>query len=145
MDQRCGPEQKVSLRKEEISIELSETAKVSSMSKAVSNVLKLQRKGIKIAIDDFGTVYAAIRILAFMPVNLLKLDKTFIENISQTKTKTVVSGIVSLADKLGSSVLAEGIETSEKLQSASKLGIEFGQGWHLGKPKSLSDMIGNNS
>ncbi len=128
-----------------IGVELTESIKVQSMKMANNNVQKLAKNGIQFAIDDFGTGYAAIRRLAFMPVNLLKLDKTFIENISQTKTKTVVSGIVSLADKLGSSVLAEGIETSEKLQSASKLGIEFGQGWHLGKPKSLSDMIGNNS
>ena len=80
-----------------------------------------------------------------MPVNLLKLDKTFIENIEQTKTKTVISGIVSLAEELGSSVLAEGIETNDKLLSASNLGIEYGQGWHLGKPRSLDDIISDNN
>ena len=128
-----------------IGVELTESIKVQSMKIANNNVQKLAKNGIQFAIDDFGTGYAAIRRLAFMPVNLLKLDKTFIENIEQTKTKTVISGIVSLAEELGSSVLAEGIETNDKLLSASNLGIEYGQGWHLGKPRSLDDIISDNN
>jgi EAL domain-containing protein (putative c-di-GMP-specific phosphodiesterase class I) len=99
--------------------------------------------GVRIAIDDFGTGYSSLSYLSQMPVDVLKIDKSFIDDITHsTQQMALVETIVSLARTLDLAVVAEGIELDEHRQALVGMGCPYGQGYLFSKPVT-ADEIGH--
>lgn len=91
-------------------------------------------KGIKVAVDDFGTGYSSLTYLTVLPINTLKIDKSFIDKITSESSKAVVKTIIDLSKALGYKIIAEGVETKEQLELLQELGGNIIQGYYFSKP-----------
>lgn len=124
-----------------ICIEITESFIMDNPEKAIKILKDLRELGISLAIDDFGTGYSSLAYLKRLPINKLKIDKTFIDNVVTDKEdQIVVSAIVSLARNFNLSLIAEGIETIEQANFINKLGCEEYQGYLFSKPLSVFDL-----
>jgi EAL domain-containing protein (putative c-di-GMP-specific phosphodiesterase class I) len=95
----------------------------------------LRKLGVSLAIDDFGTGYSSLAYLSSLPIDSLKIDRSFVHGMRMgSKDAEIVRAIVSLGATLGKSVVAEGIETVSQLAQLRELGCEHGQGFHLSRP-----------
>ena len=90
--------------------------------------------GFRLSIDDFGTGYSSLSHLHCLPVNRLKIDRSFIADSADKSLRGIVRTIVTLAEHLGLEVVAEGVETIAQLDEIVELGCGFGQGYHLHRP-----------
>ena len=118
-----------------VEIEITEHAFLDHNSGFVERALRiLNEAGVRIALDDFGTGHSSLSHLRDFPVNVLKIDRSFVENVGQdTEAKSIVSAIVSLARGLSIDVVAEGIETEHQRHVLLGLGCAIGQGFHFGR------------
>ncbi|MGL6253524.1 MAG: EAL domain-containing protein, partial [Billgrantia desiderata] len=120
---------------ERIVFELTERETVSNLKLLEKFVLDLKMEGFNFAIDDFGSGYSSFRYLKQFPIDVIKIEGEFIRNmLSDEKYMAFVKSIVTLAQSLGVSTIAEFIEDEEVLAAVEGLGIDFGQGYHLGRP-----------
>ena len=100
----------------------------------------MRNLGIKIGIDDFGTGYSSLAYLHKMPVDVLKIDRSFVSCMADSeKHKAIVRTIVTLASSLNLQVVAEGIETPEQLAILSHMGCQMGQGFFFAKPAPANE------
>lgn len=108
----------------------------------VRKVLKvITELGIKMAMDDFGTGYSSLSYLREYPFDVLKIDRSFInEMTSSYKDKALINAVISMSHALNLKVVAEGIETEQQLESLRNLGCDYGQGYLFSKPLSVEDM-----
>jgi sensor c-di-GMP phosphodiesterase-like protein len=105
------------------------------IKEASRTIAEARRRGHKVAIDDFGTGYSSLQYLQDLPLDTLKIDKSFINTINrQSATSSVVPHIIDMAKTLKLSIVAEGVETVEQAEYLIEHGVEHGQGWHYGKP-----------
>jgi EAL domain-containing protein (putative c-di-GMP-specific phosphodiesterase class I) len=108
---------------------------------SIRKLCALREAGIGIAIDDFGTGYSSLRLLSRLPVDTLKIDRTFIQGISDTpNVMTLVSTIVSLARAFDMRTIAEGVETAEQLTMLRVLNCDQAQGFYLGRPAPATEV-----
>jgi diguanylate cyclase (GGDEF)-like protein/PAS domain S-box-containing protein len=99
----------------------------------------LRRQGIKIALDDFGTGYGSLVYLQRLPIDIVKIDKSFTEGVDSDEAgKALLDAIVGFGNALGTRLVAEGIERPEQDAVVQKLGVQNGQGFHYGRPKPTS-------
>lgn len=119
-----------------VQLEVTETVFVGRGGEYVERALKtLSAAGIEIALDDFGTGFASLSHLKLFPVNVLKIDRSFVKNISADEDDAaIVRAVVSLGRTLGIEVVAEGIETSEQEAFLKRFRCHVGQGYLFGKP-----------
>src|SRR5204863_8016030 len=97
----------------------------------------LKRLGIQLAIDDFGTGYSSLSYLSRFPVDMLKVDRSFVEKIAtDSQSAELVQTIVQLGGSLGLHMVADGIENAEQLAALRRIGCRFGQGFLFSKPVS---------
>jgi len=116
-------------------IEITEGCLMSHGKKAVSRLRDLQQSQVKVAIDDFGTGYSSLAHLAHLPVDMLKIDKSFIGGLSQGNSAgSVVTSIIHLAHNLGMRVIAEGVEDQQQLEFLRQHGCDDCQGFLFGRP-----------
>lgn len=121
-----------------IELELTESAVMDNTEHNLRILLALKELGLKLVIDDFGTGYSSLSYLSRFPVNKLKIDRTFIKSISDSKNPVVlVQTIIAMAKNLKLKVLAEGIETEEQLKFLQKYNCDEGQGFYLHKPMNI--------
>jgi diguanylate cyclase (GGDEF)-like protein/PAS domain S-box-containing protein len=127
------------LAPERLTLELTESVVVEDVA-AVSELFgALRTLGVRISVDDFGTGFSSLASLAGLPVDALKLDRSFIAAMDAGGShEALVAGVISLADRLGLPIVAEGIETAAQLDALRRLGCGFGQGYHLGRPGPLA-------
>jgi diguanylate cyclase (GGDEF)-like protein len=124
-----------------IILEITETAYISDIDVVVRKLERLRNKGFKIALDDFGTGYSSLTYLKKLPIDYIKLDKSFINLIPQNNIDSlIVENIISLANSLKCGVIAEGIETNEQLEYLQKYNCDSGQGFLLSKPLPIEDV-----
>ena len=120
-------------------LELTESSLVEGRESATAVLARLAASGISIKMDDFGMGYSSLSYLHRMPIESVKIDKSFIDRIS-SGGGDLVRGIISLAHDLGKSVVAEGVETSEQEAALLAYGCDYGQGWLYGKPLDASSL-----
>ncbi|HKJ72413.1 MAG TPA: EAL domain-containing protein [Gammaproteobacteria bacterium] len=117
-----------------LTLEITESLAMSEEHGGLATLHALKDLGVRIAIDDFGTGYSSLSYLEQLPVDVLKIDRSFVARIAHAETRSVVTAIIQLADTLGLTCLAEGIETAEQETALRELGCELGQGFHFGRP-----------
>ncbi len=115
--------------------EITETAIVADEALALAFAKGLQELGCGLALDDFGTGYGSFTYLKHLPVDYLKIDIEFVRDVvSSPASRHVVQAVVSLADSFGLRTVAEGVEDHETLDVLRALGVDFAQGFHIGRP-----------
>ncbi|WP_426358874.1 EAL domain-containing protein [Pseudocolwellia sp. HL-MZ19] len=123
-----------------ITIEITERLLTSDSEKALDVLKKLKEYGVKIAIDDFGTGYSSLSYLIKFPVDIIKIDRSFVDAIGKdASVETLIETILLMAKKLSLRVVAEGIETQEQLDFLKALECDYGQGYFLGRPMPAND------
>lgn len=121
-----------------LQLELTETVLMRRDAQIQAMLYSLKDLGVHIAVDDFGTGYSSLRYLRDFPVDVLKIDKTFIDDIAlDTRQVALVEGIVGLADTLGIQVIAEGIEDQVQRELLAGMGCRFGQGFLFARPMTV--------
>ncbi|WP_225859344.1 aminotransferase class I/II-fold pyridoxal phosphate-dependent enzyme [Streptomyces albicerus] len=119
-------------------LEVTETVLMRQDTQIQAVLQSLQDLGVHIAVDDFGTGFSSLRYLRDFPIDVLKIDKTFIDDITlDTRQVALVEGIVRMADTLGLEVIAEGIEDSAQRDLLAGMGCRFGQGFLFARPMSV--------
>ncbi len=122
-------------------LEVTESVLVDDIVKTSISLAELRRHGVRIAVDDFGTGYSSLSYLRTLPLDIIKIDRSFVTAIAaDPATLAVARSIVALADALGLSVTAEGIETATELDELVRLGCGFGQGFHLAGPVPATEI-----
>ncbi|MHA2959137.1 putative bifunctional diguanylate cyclase/phosphodiesterase [Priestia megaterium] len=130
--------QKTGLEPHFLELEITESVIQNSQeSKKVLN--RLRSLGIKVAMDDFGTCYSSLSYLKHLPINTLKIDKSFIDDLDEVG-KVLVETIIQMGKKLNFDLTAEGIENKEQLQFVTEQGCHIGQGYIFDKPLSPEEM-----
>lgn len=125
-----------------IEIEVTETAVMKNTHHVVSTLKAMEQRGIRIAMDDFGTGQASLQSLCQLPVHTLKIDQFFIQTMMKNSiAKTMVRGILLLGRNLNLTVVAEGIETEEQLYLLKQYKCLVGQGFYLKKPMTHEELI----
>uniref|UniRef100_UPI0040562E51 putative bifunctional diguanylate cyclase/phosphodiesterase n=1 Tax=Candidatus Electronema sp. TaxID=2698783 RepID=UPI0040562E51 len=128
---------------EALEVEFTEGVLIENMEFTVELINKLREKGVKTAIDDFGTGYSSFSYLQHLRVDKIKIDRSFITNVTTNKTDAAITlGIISIAKNLGFRVIAEGIETEEHLFFLQRSKCDEGQGYLFSTPISEKDMTG---
>ena len=117
-------------------LEITETVLMENPERAAQALAELRSLGIRIAVDDFGTGYSSLSHLQRFPVDVLKIDKSFIDPLvkADESSAALVTAIIGLARSLGLDVIAEGIEHENQLRRLIELGCEQGQGFHMSRP-----------
>ncbi|MFQ4135267.1 EAL domain-containing protein [Nodosilinea sp. PGN35] len=122
-----------------LKLEITETVVIQNPEQVVPMIQNLRDRGIRLSIDDFGTGYSSLGYLQQLPVDILKIDRSFIANIHRSPQQYgIVETIIRLAAHLNIQVIAEGIEQFPQLESLTQLGCEFGQGFFFARPLSIS-------
>ena len=124
-------------------LEITESGVVSESEVAMKNLRAIARLGVKLSVDDFGTGYATLKQLQQLPVNELKIDRSFVTGIHRNRGNlTIVRSTIELGKQLGLKVVAEGVETVEELRCLARLGCDEVQGYYLSKPMREADVVG---
>ncbi|HEY7273626.1 MAG TPA: EAL domain-containing protein [Actinoplanes sp.] len=118
-----------------LNLEITESLLLGDDGEIQADIVRLRRAGIKVSIDDFGTGYSSLSYLHRVPVDTLKLDRSFVDTISTSRQQLdLVRGIIQLADTLTLEVVAEGVETAEEHQLLTDAGCALGQGYLFARP-----------
>ncbi|MHC6178824.1 putative bifunctional diguanylate cyclase/phosphodiesterase [Clostridium sp. JNZ X4-2] len=130
-----------------LELEITESVFIGNMNQAVSMIKQLKKMGLRIALDDFGTGYSSLNYLRQLPIDTLKIDKSFIDALDKDeckKEKTIVNSIISLMHEMKISVVSEGVETSRQLRYLKQADCDKVQGFLLARPLtegSLDDLL----
>jgi diguanylate cyclase (GGDEF)-like protein len=125
-----------------VGIEFTESALARDASAAEAALRLLEAAGLRLAIDDFGTGYSSLARLARHPVDVLKIDRSFVQRLGEEAGVPVVAAIVELAHAIGAEACAEGVETAEQLARLRALGVDTVSGFLLCRPVPLEDLEG---
>lgn len=121
-----------------LEIEVTESAMIGDISRAKSALLSLKNQGVQIALDDFGTGYSSLFLLRELPIDKLKIDRSFVTRITRDRENaTIVGALVGLGKALGLKVTAEGVEDEETMIALRQMGCELAQGFFYGAPSEL--------
>jgi Amt family ammonium transporter len=122
--------------------ELTETAAVANMGRAEAFMQRLRDLGCTFALDDFGTGFSSLAYLKALPVNLLKIDGSFVRDVLvDSRSQSMVRAIAQLAKTMCMETVAEYVETDEIRRRVALLGVDYGQGFCLGKPQAIVDVL----
>ncbi|MEO6816168.1 MAG: EAL domain-containing protein [Edaphobacter sp.] len=122
-------------------LEITESALIGNIEQAQSIAQELKALGVSLALDDFGTGYSSLRHLQALPFDELKIDASFVREMSDTKeSRKIVAAIIGLGHSLNLTTVAEGIETTEQADMLLRLGCDIGQGWLYGPPVPPDDL-----
>ena len=123
-----------------IEFEVTESQIMNNYEEAISKLQEINKLGIRISIDDFGTGYSSLSHLKHLPIDKLKIDKSFVDDITQNQEDAAITkAIIALCKSLNLNVLAEGVETSEQSKFLIENGCSNIQGYLYGKPQSEED------
>ena len=127
--------QKAKLKPNTLSLEITESSMMEDTPSTLVALHQLKRLGVKVAIDDFGTGYSSLSYLRRLPVDFLKVDRSFVSGLGKnSEDREILSAIVRLAHALRLKVVAEGVENAEQLAHLRELGSDLAQGYHFSRP-----------
>ncbi|RZI42901.1 GGDEF domain-containing response regulator [Herbaspirillum sp. HC18] len=125
-----------------IQLEITESLVIRDIEKATEVLREISESGITIAIDDFGTGYSSLSMLKTLPIDILKIDQSFVRDLGKNPSDTaIVAAIVNMARALALRVVAEGVETQEQLSVLDGLGCDEHQGYFYSKPLPAGDLM----
>ena len=123
-------------------LEVTESGLIESLAVTVPRLLALRSLGVRLAIDDFGTGYSSLSYLSDLPVNFVKIDKSFVDRITVgTEGSAVVRGIIDLSRAMGFTCIAEGVEREDQRRILDELGCSYLQGYLFGRPANGVDAV----
>jgi diguanylate cyclase (GGDEF)-like protein len=126
--------QVLGIKGKNLKLEITETVLMENQTKAIQVLRKLKERGIQLYIDDFGIGYSSLSYLHNLPIDALKIDRSFISHNFQQKNLDIVKTIINMAHCLNLEVVAEGIETEEQRNILEDLGCQYGQGFLFSRP-----------
>jgi diguanylate cyclase (GGDEF)-like protein len=116
-----------------LEIEVTESAMIGDVARAKSSLMSLKNQGVRVALDDFGTGYSSLFLLRELPIDKIKIDRSFVSRlVTDRESGTIVGALVGLGRALGLQVTAEGVEDAETAEALTRLGCEFAQGFLFG-------------
>ena len=132
-----------SLATDFLELEITESVVMSDVDWIVNCLNSIKNQGIKIALDDFGTGYSSLSQLQSLPLDTLKIDRSFISSIDDdsVSTRSITATIASIAEIYGLETVAEGIETAKQLAEIRRLGIDIAQGYYYSKPVMKEEVV----
>jgi len=123
-------------------LEITETALMADAQRSAELLRELDRLGVELAVDDFGTGYSSLAYLKQFPVDVLKIDRSFIDGLpNDSDDAAIVATIIRLAESLGMTVTAEGIEGQSQADALVEMGCTRGQGYHFARPMPLEQFL----
>ncbi len=131
---------RTSLPPNNLSLEVTESLLLTNVERVLSTLSNLQLRGVKVSIDDFGTGYSSLSYLKQFPINTLKIDQSFVENIDiDHDDVSIVKAIIQIAQSLGMAVIAEGVETEFQFNRLEQLGCDAIQGYWIAPPLTADE------
>jgi EAL domain-containing protein (putative c-di-GMP-specific phosphodiesterase class I) len=125
----------------QVKLEITETL-LMSYGASRQWVERCREMGTSVALDDFGTGYSSLSYLLYFPIDVLKIDRAFVQQMSESaRGAAIVASIVSMAHNLDIRVVAEGIEEPEQLSSLAEMACDFGQGYYMSRPLPVADVL----
>jgi diguanylate cyclase (GGDEF)-like protein/PAS domain S-box-containing protein len=119
-------------------LEITESVMMQDMDLALQRLIELKELGVRLAVDDFGTGYSSLNYIRRFPVDVLKVDKSFIDGVNEGgEESALTAAIIELAAILNLRLVAEGIERADQLEKLLELNCEFGQGFYFSRPLSI--------
>jgi EAL domain-containing protein (putative c-di-GMP-specific phosphodiesterase class I) len=123
-----------------LGLEITEGVIIHQADAANDRFIRLKGMGVQLYLDDFGKGYSSLNYLHRFPMDILKIDRSFISHLDdQGSNSAIVQAIVTLAHQLGMEVIAEGIQTEEQLEKVRALGCEYGQGYLFSHPLNADE------
>ncbi|MDX1706792.1 EAL domain-containing protein [Pseudidiomarina sp.] len=133
--------QEYNCKPEWIELEMTESILLENTNYAISQLQALRNHGISIALDDFGTGFSSLSYLKRLPIDKVKIDRSFIAGIRSHKSdRVLISSVIKIAQSLNFAVVAEGVETPHQAQFVTELGTNYMQGYYFGRPVPLDDL-----
>jgi EAL domain-containing protein (putative c-di-GMP-specific phosphodiesterase class I) len=130
----------------QLCLEVTETALIGELGEAATTLAKLSDLGVRLALDDFGTGYSTLAHVQRLNVNILKIDRSFVEQVTgNDRDREIIGAITAMAHALGMSVVGEGIETHHQLGTLTALGCDEGQGFLLARPVPPGELSAFNA
>lgn len=118
-----------------VELEITETVIMQDLERSIKTLERLKETGVTISVDDFGTGYSSLSYLKMFPIDLLKIDRSFVSDLPDDRNDmAVVEAIIAMGHALGLTVLAEGVETEAQLDFLTERGCDFVQGYYLSRP-----------
>jgi EAL domain-containing protein (putative c-di-GMP-specific phosphodiesterase class I) len=131
------------VRPERLVLELTETALIGNFTEACRTAQRLRRLGCGLALDDFGAGYGSFRYLKYLPVDQVKIDGDFVAGLGHSRAdRAVVKAVVSVCKALGVRAVAESVEDEATLRVVQELGVDYCQGYLIGRPAEAADVLG---
>lgn len=125
-----------------LEVEITETSVSSAADELIDLLHELGRHGVRVAIDDFGTGYSNIASIKDLPVDWIKLDRTFVRHLADDEgAREIAQAVVAMTHAMGLELLAEGIETEEQAGILRRMGCDAGQGFLYSRPRSMEDWL----
>jgi len=132
---------RVGLEAGSLRLEITETMLVLDPSRAIDVLARLHEMGVRISLDDFGTGYSSLSYLQQLPVDELKIDRSFVNGLTGSQTDTsIVEATVALARKLGLTTVAEGVERADTWERLARLGCDVAQGYFISRPLPADEL-----
>jgi len=127
-------------------LEITETAAVADIGRAASFANRLSELGCRFALDDFGAGFGSFYYLKHLPFDYLKIDGEFVRDCTTSKTdRILIASVVQIASGLGKSTIAEFVQDQESVDVLTELGVDYGQGYFLGRPAPLAEHLNETS
>jgi EAL domain-containing protein (putative c-di-GMP-specific phosphodiesterase class I) len=124
-----------------LEVEVTETAVADDMKRIHQTLAELHHMGVRLAIDDFGTGYSSLAHLRKLPVDTIKIDKSFVQGLTKNEDdKAIVRATIELGHNLGLQVVAEGVEDQDTWDALSALGCDLVQGYLISRPLPAADL-----
>ena len=134
--------QRHALAAQHLTLEITETTLMSKLATALDTLHALRKMGIKFSIDDFGTGYSSLAYLSTLPIDSLKIDRSFVIGMNdRPENIEIVRAVLTLGRSLGKKVIAEGIETAQQLATLKEIGVGVGQGYLLARPLRPDQLV----
>jgi EAL domain-containing protein (putative c-di-GMP-specific phosphodiesterase class I) len=141
VDEVRGILQETALQPQALILEITESVMMQDMDLSIERLTELKALGVQLAIDDFGTGYSSLNYVRRFPVDILKVDKSFIDGVSEGgESSALTAAVIELAGILNLKPVAEGIERADQLQRLLELHCDLGQGFFFAKPLPSDDL-----